>query len=409
MLINKITYNYFLALFTLIPVSIVLGSSISLINILLIDISFIFLLIKRGDYSFLKNDAIKYLLILYLYLIFNTLISIDIKSGIYRNFGFIIIIILFLAINFFFNQKFFMDKLLASWLVIFSIIIFDVYFEYFNGTNLLGFPETREESVSYGSRLVSFFKDEPIVGGFINGFYLILIGFLAKKFYIDKKQIIFLVSLVFLISIILTGERSNSIKALFGLVLFLLFFREFSYKLKASLIFISFVSVLILILNSQYFKLRYTEQIKNAFTSNSKYLGLYKSGIKVFQNYPVFGAGTKNYRIETCENNMYGTGGEEDKYWCSNHPHQIYIEFLSEHGLVGSMLIFFVLFKLIFSKIFKVLRDGNYVQIGSMIFLLSTFLPLIPGGSFFNDYSITIFGLNLGIFYASNKNFNIFN
>ena len=30
----------------------------------------------------------------------------------------------------------------------------------------------------YGARIVSFFKDEPIVGGYINGFYLIIIGFL---------------------------------------------------------------------------------------------------------------------------------------------------------------------------------------------------------------------------------------
>ena len=29
----------------------------------------------------------------------------------------------------------------------------------------------------YGKRIVSFFKDEPIVGGILNGFYLIIIGF----------------------------------------------------------------------------------------------------------------------------------------------------------------------------------------------------------------------------------------
>ncbi len=408
MFINKITYNYFLVLFILLPISIVLGSSISLINILLIDISFILLLIKRGDYSFLKNDTIKYLLILYLYLIFNTLISIDITSGIYRNFGFIRIIILFLAINFFFNQKFFMDKLLKSWLVIFSIIIFDVYFEYFNGTNLLGFPETREESISYGSRLVSFFKDEPIVGGFINGFYLILIGFLASKFNDKNKKIIFLTSLIFLFAIIITGERSNSIKALIGLFLFIFFFKDFSKNIRITFITISIFSIFLLLFNSQYLKLRYTTQIKNAFGEHSRYNGLFKSGIDVFQKYPIFGAGNKNYRIEVCKNNEYGIDGEP-KYWCSTHPHQIYLEFLSEHGLVGSLLVFFIFYKLIFSKIFQILRESNYIQIGSMIFLLTIFLPLIPSGSFFNDYAITIFGINLALFYASNKNFNIFN
>ena len=179
--LNKFTYNYFLILFSLIPVSIILGSSVSLINILIIDISFLFLIFKSNQLKFLKAEPIKYLIVLYIYLFFNSLVSVDASSGIYRNLGFLRIIILFVAFNFFFNQKFFLEKLLKIWLIIMSIVVFDVFFEYFVGKNLLGYPESREVGVSFGSRLVSFFKDEPIVGGFINGFYLILIGFLANK------------------------------------------------------------------------------------------------------------------------------------------------------------------------------------------------------------------------------------
>ena len=110
--LTKTTYNYFLFLFAIIPVTILIGPSISLFTILLIDISFIFLIIKNGNYSFLKSDTLKYLIALYLYLIFNSLISIDKTEGIYRNFGFIRIIILFTAFNFFFNQKLFLTKYL---------------------------------------------------------------------------------------------------------------------------------------------------------------------------------------------------------------------------------------------------------------------------------------------------------
>ena len=410
MILNKITYNYFLILFILIPVSIILGSTVSLINILLIDISFLFLIIMRGNYSFLKNDSVKYLLVLYLYLIFNSFISIDITSGIYRNLGFVRIIILFLAFNFFFNQNFFLDRLLKSWFIIISIVIFDVYFEYFNGVNLLGFPETREESISFGPRLVSFFKDEPIVGGFINGFYLILIGLLANKYHFKQKKIIFFTSMVLLIAIFITGERSNSIRAFFGLILFILFFKELSKNVKLTFLVISLLSIFVLLFNSQYLKLRYTTQIKTALSGNSQYIGLYKSGIKVFKNYPIFGVGNKNFRVETCKNfELEGISKNEEKYWCTTHPHQIYLEFLSEHGLIGSLILLFIFFKLIFSKIFRVFKDANYVQLGSMIYLLTIFLPLLPSGAFFNDYSLTIFVMNLGIFYGSNKNFNIFN
>ena len=79
---------------------------------------------------------------------------------------------------------------------------------------------------------------------------------------------------------------------------------------------------------------------------------IYKSGLQVFKNNIWFGVGNKNYRIETC-NTLASEGSSlrlryEDKdftdYWCTTHPHQIYIEFLSEHGLLGTLIVFFYFF-----------------------------------------------------------------
>ncbi len=189
------------------------------------------------------------------------------------------------------------------------------------------------------------------------------------------------------------------------------FFQKIPKKIKILSFLFGLISLGILIFNSDHFKMRYSVQIKSALDGDrSIYLNLYKSGYQVFKNYPIFGAGNKNYRIETCNNltNDKSVKKFED-YLCTTHPHQIYFEFLSEHGVVGTFIILFVFFKLIFSKFFIVLKNSNYTQIGSMIFLLLTFLPLIPSGSFFNDFTITIFGINLAIFYASHKKFNIFN
>lgn len=406
--LNKFTYNYFLILFSLIPVSIILGSSVSLINILIIDISFLFLIFKSNQLKFLKAEPIKYLIVLYIYLFFNSLVSVDASSGIYRNLGFLRIIILFVAFNFFFNQKFFLEKLLKIWLIIMSIVVFDVFFEYFVGKNLLGYPESREVGVSFGSRLVSFFKDEPIVGGFINGFYLILIGFLANKYYFKQKKIIFFVSIIFLLAILFTGERSNSIKALLGIFLLIIFFKHLEKRFKIIFFTISLLTLILLIFNSDYLKLRYTEQIKGALTSESRYLALYKSGFEVFKQFPLFGSGNKNYRVVTCDNDNPKIVKSEN-FLCTTHPHQIYFEFLSEHGLLGTFILLFLFYKIIFSKIFMVIKEANYIQMGSMIFLITTFLPMLPSGSFFNDYGITIFAINLGIMYGSNLNFNVFN
>ena len=57
---KKIIDSYFLILFSLIPISIILGSGVSVANILLIDISFLIFLFFLKDFSFLKDDSIKF-------------------------------------------------------------------------------------------------------------------------------------------------------------------------------------------------------------------------------------------------------------------------------------------------------------------------------------------------------------
>ena len=199
-MLNKKINNYFLLLFSLLPISIIAGSLISFINILLIDISFLILIIANKDYSFLKSRPVKYLFILYLYLIFNSFIALDKEIGLSRNLGFVRMIILFISFNYFFNQKFFLRYVLYSWSLILFFVLFDVFFESFSGKNILGFG-----GEEYGRRLVSFFKDEPIVGGYLNSLYLIIIGFLFHEINFKNKNIILLISILFIIGIFLTG------------------------------------------------------------------------------------------------------------------------------------------------------------------------------------------------------------
>ena len=56
--LNKYTYNYFLFLFSIIPLTIIVGSAISFINILLIDLSFIILLVSKKNFYFLKKKQL---------------------------------------------------------------------------------------------------------------------------------------------------------------------------------------------------------------------------------------------------------------------------------------------------------------------------------------------------------------
>ena len=417
---SKILNSYFLILFSFIPASIIIGPAISLFNILLIDISFIFFILSKKDFKFLSNKTVKLIILLCLYLIFNSIVAKDFSMSAYRNFGFIRFGILFLAFNYFFYNKDFINKVLIVWILTLSLLSLDTYIESILGKNILGYGE------EYGSRIVSFFKDEPIVGGYINGFYLIIIGYL---FYLNKdfinryKNIILIVSIFFISAIVLTGERSNTIKAFCGFFLFYSFNDFFKFKEKIFSILLLILTFIILLNISNFLKTRFLgqfvkpviylfkndEQKKNYKIdvyykdfNNNIYYRLYKTGFEVFKEYPIFGVGNKNYRVETCLDK------KKSKYVCNTHPHQVYFEFLAEHGFVGSAILFFILFNLVFSKIMIIINSNNYMQLGCLIFLIISFIPLLPSGAFFSDYNLTIFWVNLSIMYAVGEKTNVY-
>ena len=96
------------------------------------------------------------------------------------------------------------------------------------------------------------------------------------------------------------------------------------------------------------------------------------------------------------------------EYYCLTHPHQVYIEMLSEHGIIGTIIIMSIIFYLAFRIIRKIIDSRNYIQAGCLVFLLINFTPILPSGSFFNNFNITLFMINFSLMYAVNKETNIF-
>ena len=56
----------------------------------------------------------------------------------------------------------------------------------------------------------------------------------------------------------------------------------------------------------------------------------------------------------------------------------------------------------------NIIDSKNYIQIGTFVFILVNFIPLIPSGAFFSDFNITFFMLNLSLMYAVSNKTNIF-
>ena len=413
---NHIKINTPIILLSLLPISIILGSGASLINILLFSLCFIFIYFSENNIKIKDPKSLLLLSILSLYLIFNSLISLDISSGIYRNFGFIRFILFFLMINylFFINEK--NSSILRIWTIVFFVVLVDIYIERFTGSNILGFGGIQGDIQTRGYRAVSFFRTEPIPGAFICGFTFIVLGYILNFLKSTKilKLIGFLLILLCLVGVIITGERSNGLKALLG---FLIFITIIDFvKLRAKILFLlSFLIIFFLTINfSDYVKYRYIDSLFNkikvkeereVFLDNSLYISLYKSGIHVFKNNPWFGVGSKNYRVETCDTDKNLIN---EDYWCLTHPHQVYIEMLAEHGIIGTLIILSVIFYLKFRILRKIIDGRNYIQAGCLVFLLINFVPVLPSGSFFNNFNITLFMTNFSLMYAVNKETNIF-
>ena len=457
---NKILYNYFFILFSIIPISLLVGSAASSINIVVISLSFLIYIFYLKEWKWLKNKNIKLLIFLYFYLIFNSFISLDFNISINRNFGFIIYIIFFVSFNYFFLKYKKFNRIFIVWSIVIALVVLDVYLEAFTGKSMTMYY-LNESHIH--NRVYSFFRDEPKVGGFIGCFFLILTGYFLNIYQLKSNKVkyfIIFISIIFILSILFTGERSNTIKALIAFFIFFMMSKGFSIRSK--IISVSSVILIFVVVysNFNFVKYRYGQLIFNELNTisdvinyvkktnykqsnietqtltpeevenfnralGSNYFTLYVSSLKVFINYPIFGVGNKNYRIVTCTKyasdnkgtiyyQFYKSNNSEkhelynSHYICNTHPHQIYFEFLAEHGIFGTLILLFVFFKLIYQIFKEVNFNKDNLQLGSLVYILLVFFPLLPGGSFFNNYGATLFWINLSIMIASSKTSNIF-
>ena len=209
-------------LFSTLPISIILGNFALNLNIIIINLVMLFLCFKDNNWSWTKNIFFKILIIIYLYLIINSIFNYLIDKtngleGIYRSLGFIKFILLGFSFSILVKTRENLEKILLSWLILIIIVTIDVFYELFFGQNILGFTSLD------GTRIISFFYDESVVGGFLLAFSLTTCTYFISKNYKNKKKILLNLLLFFIpLSIFVTGERSNFLKCiiLFSIIIF---------------------------------------------------------------------------------------------------------------------------------------------------------------------------------------------
>jgi len=303
-----------------------------------------------------------------------------------------------------------LETIFKVWSIVISIVIFDVFFEKFFGHNLLGYVSPDS------TRVVSFFKDEAIVGALILFFgFTIVTYFLNKKLKFITKIFFNIFLFIIPLSILISGERSNFIKSLiiFGLIIFLIDKGKLLIGKKnfiISLIFVFFTFFFldpsIYIKQTEFFKritnIEKSQKFTNKF-QNIKYFAHYDVAIKIFKDFPILGVGNKNFR-NMCDNEKYFD--KKIKFSvnrCSTHPHQVHFELLSEHGLIGYLFLFYIMFIFFRKNLINIKLSKNIFHFGSTISLIVTFIPLLPGGAFFSTFNGSLFWI---IFSIVNFNLN---
>ena len=143
---------------------------------------------------------------------------------------------------------------------------------------------------------------------------------------------------------------------------------------------------------------------KKVIIFSSHHTEHYISAFRMFKDNIFFGVGVKNFR-KKCKETKYRVAESS----CSTHPHNSYIQLMSETGLIGLIYIF-SLFFIFLSYIYRHLRksEKNFFLSDFEICMLSgiliTLWPLAPTGNIFNNWLNIIFHIPLGLFLWSKKN-----
>ena len=123
----------------------------------------------------------------------------------------------------------------------------------------------------------------------------------------------------------------------------------------------------------------------------------YEVAYEIWKDNKFFGIGLKKFRVVCNDQKYENIKSVLKKQRCSTHPHNTYMEILSETGIFGLFIFLLFLF-----NIFKNYLVNNNIKenIFILLLVLTIFLrvwPIIPSGSFFTNTSSIHFWLTLGL------------
>ncbi len=389
----------------LMPILLITGPFLSDLGTSVVAILFLVNSIKNKLIKYYDNYYFKFFFLFCVILILSSLFSNNIlvslkNSFFYFRFGIFVLCFWYLLDR----DKFFLKYLFISILVCFSSLVIDGYIQHFFGKNLLGYELFNEYRVS------SFFGTELILGSYLARFFPILFGLFI---YLDSskknKLLLFFLTIIFILSeglIFLSGERLALFFMNLSAVYIILMLKE--YRLYRFWTYIASLSLIVILLNLfPNAKDRLVDQTIRDFTKNNDdkiyifskpHNDMYITAYRIYLDNKFLGVGPRQYRNE-CNDYIVS------EYSCETHPHNTYMELLSETGIFSFLivstlfvLISFLSLKHLILKIFYK-EEGifNDLEICLLSAVIISLWPFSPTGSFFNNWMSIVYYFPIGI------------
>ena len=326
------------------------------------------------------------------------------KSIFFLRYFAIYLILRFLIENEIINLKyFFISSALLSFFV-----SFDIIFQFFTGKDIFGFEPIKPK---YSGP----FGDELIAGSYLQRFSLF--AFFLIPLYYSKdlsrylKFLIPIFFVIFFIAIILSGNRMPMILFLFSIFLIMIFQKQtrkylLSFIVTFSLIFLIIMNQSVTVknnFNAFYGQISGTVEIlinKDFYSKKAPpYLKEFETFYDTWKMHKYIGGGIKNFRYYCHHRENID---KNSNFICNMHPHNYYLEILTETGIIGFILIslFFllVLHQTFIKKYFirSVLKNNNIIIPFIFLFITEIF-PIKSTGSFFTTLNATYLFLIIGI------------
>ena len=389
----------------LMPALLISGPFLSDLGLSLVVILFLINSIKNNLKKYYNNYYFKFFFIFCLILILSSLLSdnilISLKNSLfYFRFG-----IFSLCFWYLLEKNIFLLKyLFISMLLCFSSLIVDGYFQFFFGKNLFGYALYNDYRVS------SFFGSELILGSYLARFFPILFAlFILLDQPKKNKLTLFFMTIVFILSeglIFISGERLALFFMNLSAVFIILMLKEYKiYRLWTYIVSLCLIFVMMSFFPNS--KARFVDQTIYDLTRNTDdkvyifskpHNDMYISAYRIFLDNKFFGVGPRQFR-NTCD--KYSVS----EYSCETHPHNTYIELLSEAGIFAFLVVagLFILICYLSIKHFvlKLIRDKKGTINDFEVCLLSAVIislwPFSPSGSFFNNWMSIVYYFPVGL------------